>query len=66
MEHPLQLGDIFLLCSDGLTEMVGDRDISQILAGSVPRNAVRKLIDAANDQGGVDNITAVVVQVLEA
>jgi serine/threonine protein phosphatase PrpC len=65
LEHPVMPGDTFLLCSDGLTEMVGDRDIGTILAGSAPRDAARKLIDAANEQGGVDNITAVVVQVLE-
>lgn len=65
MEHPVKPGDTFLLCSDGLTEMVGDGEIGRILSGSVPRDAARKLIDAANGQGGVDNITAVVVQVVE-
>jgi len=65
MEHSVQRDDTFLLCSDGLTEMVGDRDISRILAGSAPRDAARKLIEAANEQGGVDNITVVVVQVVE-
>ena len=64
MEHPVQPDDTYLLCSDGLTEMVGDRDIRIILAGSAPRDAVLKLIAAANEQGGVDNITAVVVKVL--
>lgn len=66
MEHPVQRDDTFLLCSDGLTEMVDDHDISRILAGSAPRDAALKLIDAANAQGGVDNITVVVVQVVEA
>jgi len=66
MEHTVQPGDRYLLCSDGLTEMVGDGDIGRILAGSAPREAAQKLIDAANEQGGVDNITAVVVQVIEA
>ncbi|MEK6743097.1 MAG: Stp1/IreP family PP2C-type Ser/Thr phosphatase [Nitrospirota bacterium] len=65
MEQPVKPGDMFLLCSDGLTEMVDDREIGRILAGSAPRDAARKLIDAANAQGGVDNITAVVVQVVE-
>jgi len=64
MEHPVQPDDTYLLCSDGLTEMVSVRDISTILAGSAPRDAVLKLIAAANEQGGVDNITAVVVKVL--
>lgn len=65
MEQPLNPGDTFLLCSDGLTEMLGDREIGRILSGSAPADAARKLIDAANGQGGLDNITAVVVQVVE-
>lgn len=66
MEQAVKPGDVFLLCSDGLTEMVDDREINRILAGSAPRDAARKLIDAANVQGGADNITAVVLKVLEA
>jgi protein phosphatase len=65
MEHPVKPGDTFLLCSDGLTEMVSDREITKILAGSAPRDAAQKLIEAANEQGGVDNITVVVAQVVE-
>jgi len=45
--------------------MVDDAGIRTILSGVPPRDAVKKLIDAANGRGGVDNITAVVVQVLE-
>ncbi len=65
MEHQVQSGDAFLLCSDGLTEMVSDRELAKMLGSSEPRQAVRSLIDAANKAGGVDNITAVVVKVLE-
>jgi protein phosphatase len=65
MEQPVKPGDTFLLCSDGLTEMVSDREIGRVLSGAAPRDAARKLIEAANEQGGVDNITAVVVQVVE-
>lgn len=65
-ERAVLKNDMFLLCSDGLTEMVEDREIGRILSGSSPRDAVKKLIDAANARGGVDNITAVVVKVLEA
>jgi PPM family protein phosphatase len=64
-DHPLQQGDTFLLCTDGLTDMVADREIASILAGHSPRDAVNKLIGSANERGGVDNITVVVVQVLE-
>ncbi len=54
-------GDTFLLCTDGLTEMVADTDIRRILSGTPPREAPEMLIRTANDQGGVDNITVVVV-----
>lgn len=60
----VQQGDTFLLCTDGLTEMVSDEEIANILATHAPREAVQGLIDAANREGGVDNITAVVVQVV--
>ncbi len=56
-------GDVFLLCSDGLTEMVEDQEIERILKSTAPPGAVEKLIKAANDHGGVDNITVVVVKV---
>lgn len=61
----VQKGDRFLLCTDGLTEMVNDEDIGRILAEAAPREAVQKLLTVANNAGGVDNITAVVVWVAE-
>ena len=61
----VRTGDLFLLGSDGLTEMVEDAAIRKVLASSEPAAAVRELIDAANAAGGADNITAVVVKVLE-
>lgn len=64
-ERTVQKNDSFLLCTDGLTEMVDDAEISAILSNTAPRDAVKKLIDAANSRGGVDNITVVVVQLLE-
>jgi protein phosphatase len=63
--HALQEDDRFLLCTDGLTEMVADADIGRALATSSPQEAVQKLLAAANERGGVDNITAVVVWVTE-
>jgi serine/threonine protein phosphatase PrpC len=63
--HALKKDDRFLLCTDGLTEMVDDAEIGRILASYAPQDAVQKLLDAANEQGGVDNITAVVVWVTE-
>jgi protein phosphatase len=62
---PLQRNDIFLLCTDGLTEMLSDSEIEAILSVSDPRTSVGSLIGAANRAGGADNITAVIVQVQE-
>jgi serine/threonine protein phosphatase PrpC len=65
--HALKEDDRFLLCTDGLTEMVADAGIARFLAtSSSPQDAVQKLLAAANERGGVDNITAVVVWVTEA
>lgn len=56
-------GDVFLVCSDGLTEMVEDRMIERILQEHQPEQAVAELIAAANGNGGVDNISVVVVRI---
>lgn len=59
-------GDRYLLCSDGLTDMLPDSEIAGILRERGPRDAVQALIDAANRNGGKDNITAVVIVVEKA
>jgi PPM family protein phosphatase len=57
-------GDSFLVASDGLTGMVDDRRLQQLLlARSGPGRIVDALIAEANNRGGLDNITAIVVQV---
>jgi PPM family protein phosphatase len=67
MTFPARDGDVFLLCSDGLTTMVSDDEIRDILANARSlRSAVNKLIDAANRGGGRDNITAVAFRVADA
>jgi protein phosphatase len=66
LRHTLEKGDRFLLCTDGLSEMVDDREIARIIENSEPREAVQELIAAANRNGGVDNITVVAVWVTEA
>ena len=60
---PIQPGDTFLLCSDGLTGRVKDTEIGQILTCLAPSEAVQALIHLANLRGGPDNITVVVVRV---
>jgi len=58
--HP---GDIVLLCTDGLTEMVPDDTIAAILSvANDAESACRKLVDVANQNGGVDNVTAIVAR----
>ncbi|HXV33815.1 MAG TPA: Stp1/IreP family PP2C-type Ser/Thr phosphatase [Gaiellaceae bacterium] len=57
-------GDLFLLCSDGLTTMVGDEDILGILAAAPTLDdAARELVRAANTGGGEDNVTVVLFRV---
>lgn len=56
-------GDTYLLCSDGLTKMVSDHGIEDALRGTSPEEAVTRLIKAANDNGGKDNVTVVIVSV---
>ena len=60
-------GDIFLLCSDGLSGMLGDDAIEVILATPTDdlQDIADALVDAANAAGGLDNVTAVVVKVIE-
>ncbi len=63
----VQLGDVFVLCSDGLTKMLKDGVISGLLAGSQKESAKEtagRLVAAANTVGGVDNISVVVVKVV--
>jgi protein phosphatase len=62
----VRVGDIFLVASDGLTGMVDDRRLSQLLGSRAePQRKVQALISEANGRGGLDNITAIIVQVLE-
>lgn len=59
----LQRNDRFLLCSDGLTDMVSEQEICNILEkADTPEAGVRKLIEAALEAGGKDNITVIVCQ----
>ena len=59
-------GDLFLVASDGLTGMVDDRRLGQLLGSRAePERKVQALISEANGRGGLDNITAIIVQVMD-
>jgi PPM family protein phosphatase len=61
---PVQDGDVFLICSDGLTTMLDDEQIARILGRATSLDAgVRALVDEANRAGGRDNITVVAFRV---
>lgn len=66
-EHDAQAGDLFMLCSDGLSEMLLDLDIRAILSRNVslPDKATL-LVAAANDNGGKDNISVLLAQAAPA
>jgi serine/threonine protein phosphatase PrpC len=63
--HAVQAGDIYLLCSDGLNDMVEDEDIGntlRMLQANLPL-AASQLIEMANDNGGRDNVSVILVKV---
>lgn len=61
--EPLQDGDTLLLCSDGLSGMVEDDEMTAIINAHEPEESVEKLITLANENGGLDNITAIIVRI---
>ena len=54
-------GDILLMCSDGLTNMVSEDEIQQIIKEN-PTDSTKLLVQKANDLGGKDNITAIIIR----
>ena len=65
VEEPARPGDRFLLCSDGVNSMLTDDQIAEQLRADSPEEAAWGLVEAANAAGGNDNISAVVVDVVE-
>src|SRR4051812_40300029 len=62
----VKVGDVFLVASDGLTGMVDDRRLQTLLISrATPDRKVHALISEANGRGGLDNITAIVVEVAD-
>lgn len=64
-EHEVLPGDIFLLCSDGLSDMADDREIAALLAASSSdlSRCAQQLVQMANEHGGRDNVSVILVRV---
>ena len=62
-EQVLSPGDQLLICSDGVTNMVELDEINQMMSDLEPKDFIHALIDAANQNGGVDNSTAVTLKI---
>lgn len=63
-DAPPAAGERFLLCSDGLTDMVPDSDLAAMLGHGTAAEAADALVTAALDAGGRDNVTAIVIHIL--
>ena len=65
-EYDTQPGDIYLLCSDGLSDMVSDEDIGMALSalGANLNLAAQQLVQMANDNGGRDNVSVILIKIL--
>ena len=62
-EGQLKSGDVYLICSDGVTDMLDDSEITAIIDSDEPLDVLcRRLIDAAMQNGGVDNTTAILLR----
>ena len=59
--YPFGAGDRFLLCSDGLTNVVGDAEIAEELATAPPRDAALRLRDHVLARGAPDNVTIIII-----
>jgi protein phosphatase len=66
-EHAVEIGDVYLMCSDGLSDMMNDAAIAQLMLPDMTlEHKAQTLIDAANERGGKDNISVLMVEVTEA
>jgi serine/threonine protein phosphatase PrpC len=61
--HNVRVGDLFVLCSDGLSGQVSDPEIGALVSSLPPAEACRFLVDLANLRGGPDNITVLIVRI---
>ena len=62
MKEKVQQGDKFILCTDGVTDMVSDKDIEQIMLSEESKLKIKEIFDKAMKNGGKDNITILLVE----
>lgn len=62
-EIPCFAGDRVVICSDGLSNLVDPREIAEKVTCNVPEDACHILVDLANERGGLDNITVIVIEI---
>jgi protein phosphatase len=67
-EHVAQKGDVYVLCSDGLSDMVEDDDIHLTIStfSANLETVAKQLIQLSNDNGGRDNVSLILAQVVES
>ncbi len=65
-QRKVQPGDVLVLCCDGLSNEAKDDEIARIVSATDPQEAAQALIDLANQRGGPDNITTIVVRIGDA
>lgn len=61
----VHMGDKILLCSDGLSNLIEDEEMEAVVSSMPLKEACKKLVDRANEQGGDDNITVLITEVLD-
>ena len=62
LKEKVQQGDKFILCTDGVTDMVSDKDIEQIMLSEESKLKIKEIFDKAMKNGGKDNITILLVE----
>ena len=65
LKHEFKTGDKYLLCSDGLSNMVNDEELQKIVVDNSIEDAITAMIKRANEEGGYDNITVVLAEVAD-
>ncbi len=63
--EPLKAGDMFVLCSDGLSNLIDEEEIAISVRKNEPNEACKELVELAKKRGGNDNITIIILKVIE-